>query len=125
MLHKITKEKYDLPMPIKPLYLALFANFGHQSMHQVIQGTLMHFVFYAKITIFTSTFMDLKYHIFVPILALEFFTACILAKKLKKQLSQYGTNRIMWLLECNLHGMLKLFYIKNELKYIHNFDADQ
>ncbi len=23
------------------LYLALFANFGHQSMHEVLQGTLM------------------------------------------------------------------------------------
>ncbi len=37
---KIKKEKYDLPMQIKSLYLALFANFGHQSMHQVLQGTL-------------------------------------------------------------------------------------
>ena len=27
-------------MQIKSLYLALFANFGHQSMHQVLQGTL-------------------------------------------------------------------------------------
>ncbi len=37
----IGKEKYDLPMQIKSLYLALFANFGHQSMHQVLQGTLI------------------------------------------------------------------------------------
>ncbi len=27
-------------MQIKSLYLALFANFDHQSMHQVLQGTL-------------------------------------------------------------------------------------
>ncbi len=39
-LDKIDKEKYDLPMQRKSLYLALFANFGHQSMHQVLQGTL-------------------------------------------------------------------------------------
>ncbi len=41
ILHKINKEKYDLPVQIKSLYLALFANFGHQSMHQVLQGTLI------------------------------------------------------------------------------------
>ncbi len=40
ILDQISKEKYDLPMQIKSLYLALFANFGHQSMHQVLQGTL-------------------------------------------------------------------------------------
>ena len=37
---KIIQEKYNLPMQRKPLYLALFANFDHQSMHQVLQGTL-------------------------------------------------------------------------------------
>ncbi len=40
ILDEINKEKYYLPMQIKSLYLALFANFGHQSMHQVLQGTL-------------------------------------------------------------------------------------
>ncbi len=40
IVDKINKKKYDLPMQIKFLYLALFANFGHQSMHQVLQGTL-------------------------------------------------------------------------------------
>ncbi len=40
VLGKMNKEKYDLPMQIKSLYSALFANFGHQSMHQVLQGTL-------------------------------------------------------------------------------------
>ncbi len=40
ILDKINKGKYDLPMQIKSLYLALFANFGHQSMHQVLQGIL-------------------------------------------------------------------------------------
>ncbi len=40
ILDKINKEKHDLPMEIKSLYLALLANFGHQSMHQVLQGTL-------------------------------------------------------------------------------------
>ncbi len=35
ILDKINKEKYDLL-----LYLALFANFGHQSMQQVLHGTL-------------------------------------------------------------------------------------
>ncbi len=34
ILDKINNEKYDFPMQIKSLYLALFANFGHQSMHQ-------------------------------------------------------------------------------------------
>ncbi len=33
ILDNIEKEKYDLPMQRKSLYLALFANFGHQSMH--------------------------------------------------------------------------------------------
>ncbi len=37
---KIKKEKYNLPMQRKSLYLALFANFDHQSMHQALQGTL-------------------------------------------------------------------------------------
>ncbi len=41
ILDKVNKEKYDLPMQIKSLYLALFANFGHESMHQVLQGTLI------------------------------------------------------------------------------------
>ncbi len=36
ILDKINKGKYDLLMQIKSLYLALFANFGHQSMHQVL-----------------------------------------------------------------------------------------
>ncbi len=36
ILDKINKEKYDLRMQIKSLYLALFAKFGHQSMHQVL-----------------------------------------------------------------------------------------
>ena len=40
VLDKINKGKYDLPMQIKSLYLVLFADFGHQSMHQVLQGTL-------------------------------------------------------------------------------------
>ncbi len=40
ILDNINTEKYDLPMQIKFLYLALFANFCHQSMHQVLQGTL-------------------------------------------------------------------------------------
>ncbi len=39
-LDKIIQEKYNLPMQRKSLYLALFANFDHQSMHQVLQGTL-------------------------------------------------------------------------------------
>ncbi len=38
ILDEINKGKYDLPVQIKSLYLALFANFGHQSMHQVLQG---------------------------------------------------------------------------------------
>ena len=42
ILGKTNKEIYDLPMQRKSLYLALFANFGHQSMHQVLQGTLRH-----------------------------------------------------------------------------------
>ncbi len=33
ILDKINKEKHDLPMQIKSPYLALFAKFGHQSMH--------------------------------------------------------------------------------------------
>ena len=37
---KINKAKNYLPIQIKSLYLALFANFSHQSMHQVLQGTL-------------------------------------------------------------------------------------
>ena len=41
ILDKINKGKYDLPMQRKSLYLALFANFDHQSMHQVLQGTLI------------------------------------------------------------------------------------
>ncbi len=41
ILDKIDQEKYDFPMQRKSLYLALFANFGHQSMHQVLQGTLI------------------------------------------------------------------------------------
>ena len=45
ILDKINKEKYDLPMQIKSLYLALFANFGHQSMHQILQGTLNDIAF--------------------------------------------------------------------------------
>ncbi len=40
ILDKINKEKYDLPVQRKSLYLALFANVAHQSMHQVLQGTL-------------------------------------------------------------------------------------
>ncbi len=40
ILDKIDKEKYDLPTQRKSLYLALFANFAHQSMHKVLQGTL-------------------------------------------------------------------------------------
>ena len=40
ILGEINKENYDLPKKIKSLYLALFANFGYQSMHQVLQGTL-------------------------------------------------------------------------------------
>ncbi len=40
ILDKINKEKYDLPMQIKSLYFALFINFAHQSVHQVLQGTL-------------------------------------------------------------------------------------
>ena len=34
ILDKRNKEKYNLPMQIKSLY------FGHQSMHQVLQGML-------------------------------------------------------------------------------------
>ena len=40
-LDKIIQEKYNLPMQRKSLYLALFANFDHQSMHQVLQVTLI------------------------------------------------------------------------------------
>ncbi len=40
ILDKISKEKYDLPMQRKSLDLSSFANFGHQSMHQVLHGTL-------------------------------------------------------------------------------------
>ncbi len=35
ILDKINKVKYDLPMQIKSLYVALFANFGHQSMELI------------------------------------------------------------------------------------------
>ncbi len=42
ILDKINKEKYDLPMQMTSLYLAVFAKFGHQSMHQVLQGTLIN-----------------------------------------------------------------------------------
>ncbi len=45
ILDNINMEKYDHPMQIKFLYLALFANFCHQSMHQVLQGTLKRSVF--------------------------------------------------------------------------------
>ncbi len=52
ILDKINKEKYDLPMQIKSLYLALYANFGHQSMLQVLQGTLKNIKIYHKSAIF-------------------------------------------------------------------------
>ncbi len=48
ILDKINKEKHDLPMQIKFLYLTLFANFGHQSMHQVLQGTLIEILIKLK-----------------------------------------------------------------------------
>ncbi len=40
-LDKIIQEKYNLPMQRKSLYISLFANFDHQSMHQVLQGLIM------------------------------------------------------------------------------------
>ncbi len=42
ILDKINNGKYDLSVEIKSLHLALFAYFGHQSMHQVLQGTLSY-----------------------------------------------------------------------------------
>ncbi len=40
ILDDINKEDYNLLIQRKSLYLTLFANFGHQSMHQVLQGIL-------------------------------------------------------------------------------------